>query len=139
MLPTIRKNNFFPSVFDEIFNDSFFANSANSYKTPKVNVSEDDKSYQIELSAPGMDKSDFKIEVKDDILVISSEKGEEKREEKKNYTRREFTHYNFSRSFVLPEIANVDEIAAVYKDGILNVRIEKNKINEKEAKLIDIQ
>jgi HSP20 family protein len=139
MLPTIRKNNFFPSVFDEIFNDSLFTNSTNSYKTPKVNVSEDDKSYQIELSAPGMDKSDFKIEVKDDVLIISSEKKEEKREEKKNYTRREFSHYNFSRSFVLPEIANIDEIGAAYKDGILNVTIEKKEIKEKETKLIDIQ
>lgn len=139
MLPTIRKNNFFPSVFDEIFNDSLFTNSTNSYKTPKVNVSEDDKSYQIELSSPGMDKSDFKIEVKDDVLIISSEKSEEKKEEKKNYTRQEFSYHNFSRSFILPEMANVDGITAVYKDGILNVTIAKKEIKEKEAKLIDIQ
>lgn len=138
MLPTIRKNNFFPSVFDEIFNDSLFTNSTN-YKTAKVNVSEDDKSYQIELSAPGMDKSDFKIEVKDDVLIISSEKSEGKKEEKKNYTRQEFSYHNFSRSFALPEMANVDGITAVYKDGILNVTIAKKEIKEKEAKLIDIQ
>jgi HSP20 family protein len=135
MLPTIR-NNFFTSLFDDFFDEPF---SSNLKKTPKVNISEDDKSYNIELSAPGMDKSDFKIEIKDDILTIGSDKNEEKKEENKNYTRREFTKCSFSRSFHLPEIADVDGITAVYKDGILNVVINKKEIKEKETKLIDIK
>jgi len=139
MLPMIKNNSFFPSVLDEFFNEVPAFRSSAPRWTPKVNVAENDKSYQIELAVPGMEKEDFKIEVKDDVLVISSEKKEEKTEEGKNYSRREFSQCSFSRSFILPDVADSSKIEAAYKNGILDVTIPKKEAEEKLARVINIQ
>ncbi len=70
---------------------------------PAVNISETDKNYEIELVAPGLKKSEFKVNVENGILTISAEHQEEKKEKEKNYTRQEYSYNSFSRSFSLPE------------------------------------
>ncbi len=72
-------------------------------------------------------------------MVISSEKKEEKKEEGKNYSRREFSQCSFSRSFILPDIAESNKIEAAYKNGILEVTIPKKEAKEELARLINIQ
>lgn len=81
-----------------------------------------------------MKKEDFKVEIENDMLMISSEKEEEKEEvgKKDNYIRKEFNYQSFCRTFSLPETANENKIEANYKDGILHVVIEKKKATQKE-------
>ena len=82
MLPMIKNSNLFPSIFDDLFENT--SNLRNEYRQmAKVNISETDKKYQIDLSAPGFDKKDFKIEVNDNTLTISNEQKEEKKEKEK--------------------------------------------------------
>jgi len=130
-----KKDRSFPSLstfFDDVFskdlfdwNDKIFGSTL-----PATNVKETDKNYQIEVAAPGLDKNDFKIELKNHVLSISSEKKEEKEEKdnKGNFTRREFSYQSFSRSFTMPDNADDDNIAASYKDGILHVDVAKKQI-----------
>ncbi len=109
---------------------------------PSVNIEETPTAFEIQLAAPGLKKDDFRIELKDTILTISSEKqesSEEKREEG-NYRRREFSYAAFTRSFSLPESANENKIEATYKDGILHLEVAKKRIEaSKAAKKIDIK
>jgi len=135
----IKNNRFFPSVLDEFFSDAPVFRATENRFLPKVNIAEDEKSYQIELSAPGMNKEDFKIEVKDDVLTISTEKKEEKEEEGKNYTRREFSQTCFSRSFILPDSVDSGKIEAAYKNGILDLTIPKKEEKEQLSRVINIQ
>ncbi len=95
--------------------------------SPAVNVVENDKSFEVELAAPGIKKNEFKVDVKDRVLTISCETKKEEEEKKKNYTRREFSSRSFSRSFGLPE--NVDEknISAKYEEGVLRVTLKKSE------------
>ncbi len=99
---------------------------------PMVNVKDEDKKFVVELAAPGMDKKDFKINLENNNLTISSEKKEEKTEKNKNYTMREFSFNSFSRSFALPKNIKVDQIDANYKNGVLIISLPKK---EEEAKL----
>jgi HSP20 family protein len=101
---------------------------------PAVNVKETDKSYEIELAAPGRSKKDFNISAEDGVLTISSEQKEEKEQKEKEYTRKEFSYSSFSRSFSLPENANQDEIKANYADGILKLEVAKKVISQPKAK-----
>jgi len=80
------------------------------------------------MAAPGMEKDDFKIELNNSVLSISSEK-ESKNETKegKNITRREFSYQSFSRSFTLPAIVETDRITSKYENGILQVNIPKKE------------
>ncbi len=92
---------------------------------PAVNVRETEKEFEIELAAPGLSKKDFNISVSEGILTISSEKEESKEEEENNYTRKEFSYAAFSRTFRLPKLVDADKIQAIYRDGILLIKIAK--------------
>jgi HSP20 family protein len=80
------------------------------------------------MAAPGMKKEDFNLEIHNNVLTISSEKQtENKTEDDKNVTRREFSYQSFSRSFTMPVIVDTDKISAAYENGILRVNIPKNE------------
>jgi len=127
MLPTFYKRSYSPFL-SNLFDDSlFFDSTGKSGTLPAVNIKECEKNFALELAVPGMKKSDFKIEVNDDVLTISSEVKNEVEEEKEGYKRKEFSYTSFCRSFYLPENVKVEDIKASYKDGILNVEIPKAK------------
>ena len=105
-----------------------FPSSDFAKQIPAVNINETEKEFKIEMAAPGLEKKDFKVEVENGALCISSEKEEESKEEKKNYTRREYSYNSFSRSFTLPENALPDKINAKYENGVLNITLPKKEV-----------
>ena len=121
----------------DFFDVDFFGNSfpkSAQRSLPAVNISEDDKSYMVDVVSPGFKKDDFKIKVDDDVLTISAETKQESNEGKnKEYSRREYTYSSFTRSFRLPDNAKDDSISASYNDGVLQISIPKSE-NEVKAK-----
>jgi HSP20 family protein len=115
--------NFFESDFNDVFNRRF--------SDPAANIIENPDSFQLDLAAPGMKKDDFKIHLENNILTISSEVEDEKLEDGKNYSRKEFFFGSFTRSFTLPKIVDLEKIGADYENGILKVMLPKKE----EAKL----
>ncbi|MCS7019922.1 MAG: Hsp20/alpha crystallin family protein [Cytophagales bacterium] len=111
--------------------DKFFSDALQLWDMPNtlpaVNIHEDENSFRMEVASPGMDKSDFKVNVKDNMLIISAEKKSEKKEEEKNFTRREFNYSSFRRSFTLPENVDQENIKAEYTNGILHITVPKVK------------
>ncbi|MET0759722.1 MAG: Hsp20/alpha crystallin family protein [Flavobacterium sp.] len=103
---------------------------------PSVNLKESDKKLEIEMAVPGMRKEDLKVEIDNDMIIISSEKEEEKEELRKkgNYIKKEFHYQSFYRSFFLPDYIDENKIEATYKDGILHVIIGK-KVSGKGKKI----
>lgn len=94
---------------------------------PAVNISENEDSFMLEMAAPGMQKSDFKINLDNNVLTLSSEKQDEQEENNENFSRKEFNYSSFSRSFTLPKSIDFDKIKADYKDGILKVSLPKRE------------
>ena len=88
----------------------------------------------LTLQLSGLKKDDFKIQLDNNILTISSEVKDEKEEEEKNYTRKEFHYSSFSRSFTLPRIVNLEKIKADYENGILKVILPKKDEAKVEIK-----
>lgn len=130
-----------PVLSDFFDNDRFFdADWLRKQSVPAVNVKETEKTFEIELAAPGLTKKDFEISVDNGMLTISSETKEEKEEKEKNYTRREFSYSSFSRSFTLPENVNEEDVKAYYEDGILKLHIAKKAIGtSKPKKAIEVR
>lgn len=106
---------------------------------PAVNITENEKQYNVAVAAPGMKKDDFKIDLDGDILTISSEKEETKEEKDQNYNRREYNYSSFSRSFTLPEEVKRDKIEAKYEEGVLNIVLPKNEAAKTPPKSIAIK
>jgi HSP20 family protein len=103
-------------------------------RVPSANVLESDNDFIIELAAPGLVKDDFKVNIENDQIIISSEKENEEVEEKENYTRKEFNYHAFSRSFMLPDLVDTDKIKAKYENGLLRIALPKKPEAKKMRK-----
>lgn len=135
-----------PSLFDDSMMSDWFNwplnGNSDRGSVPAVNVRETSDAYELEVAAPGMNKQDFKVELDNNMLVISAEKEDkhEEQDDKENYTRREFSYQSFVRTFSLPERrVKGDKISAKYHDGILHITVPKaEEAKVKPAKRIQI-
>lgn len=112
-------------LFDRFFNDEEVA-SNQYFAIPPANILETEKDYRIELAVPGYQKSDFNIELEENLLVISLEK-EEKTNKDEEFVTREFGFGKFKRSFRLSNKVKREDIRATYKNGVLTVNIPKKE------------
>jgi HSP20 family protein len=124
-----------PSLLNSFLADDWFDSSLANWRSarasmPAVNVRETNDDFVIELAAPGMKRNDFKVELDNNVLTISSSKEENGEEKGRDgeYKKREFSYQAFQRSFSLPE-AGVEggKISAKYVDGILFVTVPKRE------------
>jgi HSP20 family protein len=105
--------------------------------SPSVDISEDDKEFEVKAELPEVKKEDIKISVEEGALQISGERRMEKEEKGKRYHRVEREYGSFLRRFTLPEGADPAKIQAEFKDGVLHVHIAKTE--KAKAKPIEIQ
>ncbi|MCO6461543.1 MAG: Hsp20/alpha crystallin family protein [Saprospiraceae bacterium] len=127
--------------------DQFFNNNAAGFwpydsmmEMPAFNIIEEKDQYIIELAVPGLNKDDFQIEIKDQLLTIKVEKEQstESEENESKYIKREFSFHQFSRSFTLDKNISKDDIEASYENGVLIVNLKKIS-NPEIVKKIEIK
>lgn len=118
-----------PTYRDDFFNDFVSSRYYGSgyASTPAVNIIEDTDEYKIEVAAAGLSKKDFKIDLDGDLLTISSERKEDKKENNEKFARREFNYSSFSRSFRLNDSIDQDQIKAEHADGVLTIKLPKKE------------
>ncbi len=140
MSNVIRRN----FLFDDFLTKDWFETQkshSQREQVPSVNILEAKDSYEIELAAPGLTKEDFKIELKENNLLISAETStnvDSDDKQEKKYSRREFTFTSFKRNFTLPKGTMKEDLTAEYTNGILKVEIKKVKEKEPESTQITI-
>ena len=119
-----------PSVFEDMLrpmNEWLDERWPFSSHLPAVNVKETDKTYEINLAAPGLEKTDFKIDLNGNMITISAEKEKTEEEKEDGFTRKEYNFNSFSRSFTLPEDTVADKIDAKYVNGELRLSLPKKE------------
>jgi HSP20 family protein len=131
-----------PALWNNLSYDDWFLKPGNlkfENGLPATNILNNEDAFMIEMAVPGMKKSDFKIDVENNVMTISSEEKTESEKAEVNYTQREFYRNRFSRSFTLPEITDNEKIVAKYEDGILAISIpKKEEAKPKPPKTIQI-
>ena len=136
-------NRSLPRTFDAVFNDLFsdFAGGVNqALNAVPVNVHETKDAYHLEVSAPGLKKEDFAVNLDNGLLTISYEKKEEaKTADDYKTLRREFNYRSFKRSFTLNDDVNAENIQAKYENGILKVYLPKTEPAQSGNRQINIQ
>jgi HSP20 family protein len=132
----------FQDNLSRFFNDDFwgFSGLNRSVQVP-VNIKETDKTYELELVAPGLRKEDLKLNVSGDALTVSFEHKEENNQgnEREGWLKREYRHQSFSRSFNLDDTIDANKITAKYQDGILHLSLPKKEGAQKISKNIEIK
>lgn len=116
-------------LFSNFFENDFVDRFDRSLKvSPKTNIHENEKSYEVNLMVPGFDKNDFSINIENDVMTVSAHR-EEKKVEKdgKKVVFSEFHVEDFERSFTLSKDVDSNSIEASYENGILQLNIPKKK------------
>lgn len=93
--------------------------------SPRTNVLETEKHYQIEMDLSGMTADDFSLEVHEGRLTISGERSRGDVAEGTKYHRVERHYGKFSRTFALGQDLDVDGVSAEYTNGVLFVTVPK--------------
>lgn len=101
-------------------------------------VKEQDDWYKLRFPVPGLAKDDIKVTVDDGILKIKGEHREEKEGSDDDEHWASFYGYYNTTSVLLPDDANVDEIKAEVKDGVLTIIIPKTERPKKDVKEISV-
>jgi len=137
--PAERKMN---ALFEDFFNHfpgKILHDGVPSVYSVPVNIRETEKSYLLEVIAPGFEKTDFKVNVDQNLLTISGEKKTENTSTQERLVRREFTAKSFKRSFTMDESVNCESILAKYENGVLFVELPKKEEAKAQPKEISIQ
>jgi HSP20 family protein len=92
---------------------------------PDIEIKETKDSYMIAADLPGVREQDLDISVTGNRLTVSGKREEENVREDDRYFACERSYGSFSRSFVLPEGADVEKVKAELKDGVLNITVPK--------------
>jgi len=115
--------------------DEFNPREQNNFKTdfsPAINTRDGEYAYHIEVDLPGMKKEDISIQVEDNKLLISGERKVKEEIKEENYYKVESSFGTFSRSFSLPDDADIENIHAESKDGVLEVVVPKLEVQKVE-------
>lgn len=94
--------------------------------------------YEITIELPGVAEEAISVEVHDRRLTVSGEKNAEREEKGKNFYFSERVYGSFRRSFQLPSDADTDKVMATHKDGVLTVKVAKDKPEVASPKKIEI-
>jgi HSP20 family protein len=134
-----------PGLFEDFLNRDLLdwsqSNQSDTGTTiPAVNIKETNDHFEVEVAAPGMRKEDFKVELNNNVLSISSERRDENEQKEERFTRREFSFQSFQRTFHLAkDVVDADNIQARYENGVLKLSIPKRKeVKPKPSRLITI-
>ncbi|RJF96605.1 Hsp20/alpha crystallin family protein [Noviherbaspirillum cavernae] len=111
---------------------------ADDIASPRLTVTENDKSFEVEAEMPGVKKEDIKVAVENQRVSIEGEaKRESAQKEGESIVYAERITRHFARSFTLP--SEVDESAAQARleNGILMLSLPKKRATE--AKKLTVQ
>ena len=92
---------------------------------PNVDIYEDDEGTVIVADLPGVPKECIALEIKDNVLTLSGERGEGAPLPEECYIRRERDCGNFRRGFSMQAAVDPASVSARFKDGVLEIRIPK--------------
>ncbi|MEP6844900.1 MAG: Hsp20/alpha crystallin family protein [Panacibacter sp.] len=108
----------------------FFRESVNNRfarHTPAVNIQETDQEYLLKLAAPGFQREEIAIEIKNNIISIGSlRKSFRPEHEVYRNSRYEYDFSVWERKFALPPDADAIMANAFYINGELLVHIPKD-------------
>ena len=103
-----------------------FANRTDGW-VPSMDIHEESDKFVISADLPGLNSNEIEILVEHDRVTIKGERKIERRVEDKDFGRFERHAGSFQRSFKLPETADLDQVRASNRDGVLEIVVKKQE------------
>lgn len=93
---------------------------------PAVNVASSNDAVTVYLFAPGIDAKSLEISLQQNVLSVSGRR-ESSQEANATYYRNERFEGDFRRVIALPEDIDPEKVEASYRDGIVEVRVQRRE------------
>lgn len=131
-----RPANFFDEL-DNYFNTFFTNTNGSPAKAFPVDITQNDKSYDIFVDLPGFQEDEIEVQLEKNILSIAAShiretdapaKDEKKKQDADNepfFLMKERVSQSFKRSFTLPDDIDAEKISAKMDKGVLKVSIAR--------------
>ncbi len=130
-------------LFDDVFRSvdsrlpAFSSLSSFSAAWPNVEIAETDKEIRVSAEVPGLDEKDIEVLLGDGVLTLKGEKRSEAEDKDKQFSERFYGR--FERRIPLGVEVDDDEIAARFKNGVLNIVLPKSAKAQSQVKRIAIK
>ncbi|HEV8289676.1 MAG TPA: Hsp20/alpha crystallin family protein [Candidatus Norongarragalinales archaeon] len=119
-------------IFSNVF--KFDRPSLIGIAEPSIDVFETETEVIVTAQLPGVKKEDVHLKVTDNSVTLRVEKKEHR--EKEHHEGEKYEHYqsvsssSWNRYLTLPSIVVPDKAQAQFKNGVLEVRVPKNKAKQ---------
>ena len=121
-------------LFDDSFRNMSEGGGGSGFMlSPKVDVSQTDDGWEITAELPGVDQQDIDLRLEGDMLTISGEKRDERKDDKNRFVERSYG--TFTRSFQLPFTPDPDKVTADCDRGLLTIRLPKGAEQERSRRI----
>lgn len=130
----------FQNLFHRLFQDMWSEYPATEVnQSPLANISETADAYELAFELPGLEEKDINVQVEDQTLTVTAERKDDREgaEADRKWHRVEHRYGRFIRAISLPRDGKSDGIEAVYRQGVLTVRVPKAP--EAQKKRIEVR
>lgn len=100
---------------------------------PRVDVCPTDNGWEITAELPGVDDDDIDLRLDGDMLTISGEKRDQRKDDKNRLVERSYG--SFTRSFQLPFTPDPEKVTASSDKGILTIKVPKGAEHERSKRI----
>ncbi len=130
--------NLFDTMLEEFLSPTAEAAREGGAFSPRIDVTENEKNYQIEADLPGVTKNDLKVSVDGPRVTIEAEvRRETERKEGESVVHAERVVRRYARSFELPHEVDDAQAAAKLEHGVLMLTLPKKQAAA--SRLLQIQ
>lgn len=106
---------------------------------PRTDASESGERYEISVELPGMDENDIELSVRDNMLVLTGEKKQEREDEGAYYYLMERSYGAFRCAYQLPADARPEKIDARFSKGVLMISIPRKAGRKSGGRTIPVK
>ena len=129
-------------VFGHFYNDRAWPTGGmpvSAGPAPKIDGYIEGDEIHIKADLPGIDPKDVEISLDGNRLTLKAERKADSQEEKDGYFHREISYGSFERSFVLPRGVDAEKIAAISKNGMLEVVVPLPESARPKRIMVDVK
>ena len=133
----------FTAEFDKLWKNwdldmRMFSDMQPKVSFPKINVTETDEEYVVEIALAGFKTEDISLELKDNCLCVKADSAEESSEEDRKYLMKEISSRSFRRVLNFPTKVLPDNIKCDHDNGIVRCVLLKDLPKQIESNTIKI-
>ena len=106
---------------------------------PRLDETEDDKAFHVDVELPGMDETDVEVTLSDGLLTIRGEKKAAREDGPERFCWRERAYGSFRRTLAVPGDVDADRIKAEFRNGVLTIDLPKTKQAQTKVRHIEVK